>query len=146
MGLSTGVMRRFYGLLNTLNYVLILAGPILVALSAFTTYASMVRTRSTSCLASFLDEHRSHVIEWFTSCDSLSGETRPIGLRCSSGRNQSLIRGCRFVQDHVQRKVPLKHAISDTHVLGVQLQTEPIACYYEQTVQAHVPRVARGTS
>ena len=35
---------RFYGLLNTMNYVLILAGPIVVALAAFTTYASMVRT------------------------------------------------------------------------------------------------------
>ena len=35
---------RFYGLLNTMNYVLILAGPIVVALAAFTTYASMVRS------------------------------------------------------------------------------------------------------
>ena len=49
-GLVSGVMRRFYGLLNTLNYVLILAGPILVALSAFTTYASMVRdTQDKEC-------------------------------------------------------------------------------------------------
>ncbi len=34
---------RLYGLLNTLNYVLILAGPILVALAGFSTYAAMVR-------------------------------------------------------------------------------------------------------
>ena len=42
IGSCGGCVCRFYGLLNTLNYVLILAGPILVALSAFTTYASMV--------------------------------------------------------------------------------------------------------
>ena len=41
-------LRRFYGLLNTMNYVLILAGPIVVALAAFTTYASMVRIGAVS--------------------------------------------------------------------------------------------------
>ena len=38
------LVRRLYGLLNTLNYVLILAGPILVALAGFSTFAAMART------------------------------------------------------------------------------------------------------
>ncbi len=37
------LLHRLYGLLNTLNYVLILAGPILVALAGFSTFAGMVR-------------------------------------------------------------------------------------------------------
>ena len=42
--MSSAWMHRLYGLLNTLNYVLILAGPILVALAGFSTFAVMVRT------------------------------------------------------------------------------------------------------
>ena len=42
--LATAIVRRLYGLLNTLNYVLILAGPIVVALVGFSTFAVMVRT------------------------------------------------------------------------------------------------------